>query len=131
MIFKDLTLKEKVEFQQSARTNYQAGQKIEYEIWHPVYCAECEAINREALPFPTDTQARQLSAIKSALIADSDKYLNEIGRIITPVQLMLLINAMDRALNDQAETVDNLAGLLVQHSELSENLDIAEYLKLM
>ena len=48
MIFKDLTPKEKTEFQQHARNNYQPGQKIEYEIWHPVYCAECEAINIES-----------------------------------------------------------------------------------
>ena len=48
MIFKDLTPKEKTEFQQHARNNYQPGQKIEYEIWHPVYCAECEAINTES-----------------------------------------------------------------------------------
>lgn len=78
------------------------------------------------MEFPTAQQTAQLDAIKAALVADSDPVLNELGRTITPLQLILLINAMDRARGDKAGTVDNLAELLADHSGLSDDLEVAQ-----
>ena len=77
------------------------------------------------MEFPTAQQTAQLDAIKSALAADSDPVLNELGRAITPLQLILLVNAIDRARGDKAGTID-MAELLADHSGLSDDLEVAQ-----
>ena len=78
------------------------------------------------MQFPTTEQTAQLDAIRAELTADSDPVLNELGRTITPLQLILLLNAMDRARGDRAGAVDNLAELLADHSGLSDDLEVAQ-----
>lgn len=46
-LFRKLTLKEKGEFQEWARDNYQLGTLVN-SAWHPVVRAECELMNVEA-----------------------------------------------------------------------------------
>ena len=46
MQFRKLSVKEKREFRKSARENYVPFSEIQ-GIWHPVYQAECVAINDE------------------------------------------------------------------------------------
>lgn len=48
-IFRTLSNKEVREFQQSARDKHYPGAQIERDIWHPVYVAECDRINAEAV----------------------------------------------------------------------------------
>ena len=45
MLFRELNAAERREFRESARENYTAGDPIDRDLWHPVYVAECEAIN--------------------------------------------------------------------------------------
>ena len=47
--FKELTDAQVLEFEQSARDTYAAGDPIERDIWHPAYVAECDRINNKAL----------------------------------------------------------------------------------
>ena len=49
MLFRKLTLKETAEFEQAARNDFKAGDKINYDYWHPAYCAECDLINLESI----------------------------------------------------------------------------------
>ena len=78
------------------------------------------------MEFPTAQQTAQLDAIKSALLADTDLLLNELGRAVTPLQLILLVNAIDRARGDKAGAIDNLAELLADHSGLADDLEVAQ-----
>jgi len=47
-LFRTLTPKEVLEFQQAARANYAPGDPIS-GVWHPVYQAECVKMNSEKL----------------------------------------------------------------------------------
>ena len=49
MIFRTLTETEKSEFRAAARRDFIAGENINYDAWHPVYCAECDLINLESI----------------------------------------------------------------------------------
>jgi hypothetical protein len=45
ILFRELDATERREFRESARENYTAGDPIDRDLWHPIYVAECEAIN--------------------------------------------------------------------------------------
>ena len=47
ILFRELDAAEILEFRESARENYTAGDRIDRDLWHPIYVAECDAINAE------------------------------------------------------------------------------------
>jgi len=47
ILFRELNAAERGEFRESARDNYNAGDPIDRDLWHPVYVAECDAVNAE------------------------------------------------------------------------------------
>ena len=47
MIFRDLDQTEAREFRQWAIANYNPGDPIDRELWHPVIVATCDAINAD------------------------------------------------------------------------------------
>jgi hypothetical protein len=49
MIFRELNATETREFQQWALANYEPGEPIDRELWHPVIVAQCDAINAAPL----------------------------------------------------------------------------------
>jgi len=61
MIFKKLSVKETAEFQAVARDDFIAGENIDYDLWHPVYCAECDLINLESIR--ADAKGQQLELL--------------------------------------------------------------------
>ena len=61
MLFRKLTLKETAEFEQAARRDFIAGETIDYDLWHPAYCAECDLINLESIR--ADAKGQQLELL--------------------------------------------------------------------